>query len=224
MKETTHAHLEKQKFQLDRVALFSDAVFAISITLLAIEIKVPEVNLEHLSDKTLGHALLTIIPRFIGFILSFFVVGLYWLSHYRLFRYVGHCSQQLIWNNLIFLLSIVIMPFSTVFLSEYYYSSLRLPLAFYTLNICFSGFFSYRLWSIVGKEGNKLSIDLPKVVVKYNKARAVATPLVFVFISLLSFINPFIAHILPPFILILGGLIRRYYYRKYPAIMKLHLG
>jgi uncharacterized membrane protein len=224
MSENKHAHLEKEKFQLDRVALFSDAVFAISITLLAIEIKVPDVHLNPVTDKALWQGLIDIAPKFIGFFISFFVIGLYWLSHYRLFRYVVHCNPKLIWTNLLFLLSIVIMPFSSAFFSEYYSGSLRLPLGFYTMNICLSGFFSARLWRIAGNEKNKLSVGLDKVVVRYNKARGMTTPLVFVFIFFLSYINSLIAHLLPPFILFISYFIRRYYTKKYPAIMKAHTG
>src|SRR4051812_9138675 len=59
---TNHQHLEKEKFQLDRIALFSDAIFAIAITLLIIEIKVPEPHDGMLSSEGLAHSLLTVIP------------------------------------------------------------------------------------------------------------------------------------------------------------------
>ena len=157
MKEPVENELHKEKFQLERIALFSDAVFAIAITLLIIEIKVPELHSGEVSDDALLHGLAQIIPKFIGFLVSFFVIGLYWLSHHRLFKYVTASSQKLLWNNLFFLLPIVVMPFSTSFFSEYYSGSLRVPIGVYMTNISFAGFFSYRLWKIVGNPKYHLS-------------------------------------------------------------------
>jgi len=145
MKEHRQDDLHKDKFQLERIALFSDAVFAIAITLLIIEIKVPEVHNENVTDALLWDNFQSVIPKFIGFLVSFFMIEQYWLMHHRMFRYVIHTSQKLLWNNLLFLLPIVVMPFSTSVLSEYYNGTLRLPLAVYMINICFTGFFSYRL-------------------------------------------------------------------------------
>ncbi|MEO7835395.1 MAG: TMEM175 family protein, partial [Ginsengibacter sp.] len=136
MKVIKDDFLEKEKFQLDRIAFFSDAIFAIAITLLIIEIKVPEVDSKNLSDRTLFIASTYLIPKFIGFTVSFFVIGLYWLAHHRMFKYIVRSSQKLLWNNLIFMFPIVIMPFSTAFLSDYFNGALQMPLIVYTINIC----------------------------------------------------------------------------------------
>ena len=213
----------KEQFQLERIALFSDAVFAIAITLLIIEIKVPEVHEASISDSMLLQRLTFTIPKFAGFFVSFFVIGLYWLSHHRMFRYVIHSNQKLLLNNLLFLLPVVVMPFSTSFLSEYYNGTLRVPLAVYTINIGFTGFFSYRLWKIIGDPKYHLSTGLNKIILKYNTTRALTIPTVFVCIFLLSFINTWISYIIPPITPFITKLIKRHYYKKYPDIMKDHL-
>lgn len=223
MENNKHDEMHKEKFQLERVALFSDAIFAIAITLLIIEIKVPEVHSHLLSDEQLFEGLLSILPKFIGFFVSFFVIGLYWLSHHRMFKYVIHSNQKLLWNNLLFMLPIVVMPFSTSFFSEYYNGSLRLPLIVYMTNICFAGFFSFRLWRIIGDPKNHLSQNLNKPIMRYNAARALTIPLIFIFAFLVSYINIWIAYIIPPFTPIVTKLIRRHFTNKYPEIMKSHL-
>src|SRR3954463_13492611 len=85
-----HNELRKE-FQLERLILFSDAVFAIAITLLVIEIKIPDKEFlrEHagLSDATILHALSQLIPKFIGFFISFLLIGLYWSIHHRMFGF-----------------------------------------------------------------------------------------------------------------------------------------
>ena len=75
MSNQLHNELKKE-FQLERMILFSYAVFAIAITLLVIEIKVPELH-EHITDKALLAALSHLIPKFFGFVTSFALIGLY---------------------------------------------------------------------------------------------------------------------------------------------------
>src|SRR5712675_1560100 len=110
---------DKAGFQLERMILFSDAVFAIAITLLVIEIKVPLIDRHVATDALLLNALDELIPKFIGFFISFFIIGLYWTIHHRMFGYVINYTRRLLWLNLIFLLAVVLMPFSTAFYSEY---------------------------------------------------------------------------------------------------------
>ena len=213
----------KEQFQLERLVLFSDAVFAIAITLLIIEVKVPEVHSEHVTDGELWHSLSAVIPKFAGFLVSFYVIGLYWLVHHRLFRYVTRSNQKLLWANLIFLMPIVVMPFSTAFLSEYYNGTLRLPLAVYALNISLTGFFCYRLWKIVGNPKFQLSTNLNKIVLRYNTARALIIPSLFILVLLLSFIRPWISYLVIPVIPLITRFIKRHYIKKYPDVMKSHL-
>ncbi len=222
MKPTVAEH-SFERFQKDRIALFSDAVFAIAITLLIIEVRVPE-HEDAVTDADLWHDLLHLMPKFIGFIISFFVIGQYWLAHHRIFRYVERSSHTLLWNNLLFLLPIVIMPFSTAFLSEFFDGRLRLPLAVYTGTICLTGALSYRLWRVVAEPANHLGRPIHKVVLAYNSARALVAPGIFVGLFLLSFISNGAAYVMLPFMLLSGWTIRRYFNRKHPALMKEHLG
>src|SRR5450631_3763022 len=109
----------KKEFQLERLILFSDAVFAIAITLLVIELKIPEIPRQWVTETKLVEILANLIPKFVGFLISFFIIGLFWTIHHRMFGYVVNYNPKLLWLNLIFLLFIVIMPFSTSFYSEY---------------------------------------------------------------------------------------------------------
>lgn len=211
----------QEKFQLERVVFFNDAVFAIAITLLIIDIKVPDFQTTSISDKELLYKISSLIPKFIGFIISFFVIGLYWLAHHRMFKYVIAVNQRLLWGNLLFLLPIIIMPFSTSFLSEYYFSDLRLPFGIYTINICMSGIFSYRLWRIIANPKNKLSEPINKIIVQYNTSRALTIPFIFLLTFLFSYITIYYFFI-PPLIPLTTKLITRYYFKKYPNEMNEH--
>ena len=193
MAEVESENTHRDGLQLERMIFFSDAIFAIAITILIIEIKIPDIHSGSITDNQLWQGLVSIIPKFIGFLVSFFVIGLYWLAHHRMFRYVTHCSQKLLWNNLLFMLPIVVMPFSTAFLSEYYNVNLKLPLAVYTITICFAGLFSFRLWKIIGNPKNQLSTNLNSVIMRYNTARALIIPSVFLGAFILSFITTLVS-------------------------------
>ena len=218
-KTNSPAVQEEENFQLERIALFSDAVFAIAITLLIIEIRIPELHAETLTDRMLLRELLPVVTKLIGFLISFFVIGLYWFSHHRMFRYVTRVNHKLLWNNLLFLLPIVIMPFSTSFLSEYYFNSnLRLPLAVYTITICLSGYFSFRLWKIIGDPANHIGQNLKKEQLSYNIARSLTIPIVFICALFISFISIKCSYFIPPLAPLVTRFIKTRYSKKYPAL------
>lgn len=104
---------------LERLVFFSDAVFAISITLLVIEIKVPELP-RGASDIIYLQGLADLLPHFIGFLVSFFVIGALWNGHHRAFDCARHWSPRLLIPNLCVLCSVAAMPFFTAFVSDYY--------------------------------------------------------------------------------------------------------
>jgi uncharacterized membrane protein len=208
----------KEEFQLERVAFFSDAVFAIACTLLIIEIKVPELSIDKISDSILWEQLSYSIPKITGVIISFFVISLYWISHHKLFGYINRYDKRILWPNLLFLLSIIFMPFSTAYLSEYYTPDLRMPIILYTLNINFAGLASFRLWSLATNSKKGITvINDNKVLKNYYKTRALTIPLTFVFVTFISFISGWISFIILPLMPFVSFIIRRRFKKKYPA-------
>jgi uncharacterized membrane protein len=105
--------LEGHRKVLERILAFSDGVFAFAITLLIIDVRLPTDTLK----ANLGSALISLWPNYMAFLISFFVIGLYWFVHVRLFREVIRYDQNLMWLNLLHLLFIVIIPFSTSVIS-----------------------------------------------------------------------------------------------------------
>jgi len=104
---------------LERLTFFSDAVFAIAITLLIIEVHPPHLHWGS-PDIEYVQALLNLTPHLVGFFISFFVIGAFWAGHHRSFALAAHYSDRLILPNLLMLCSIVFMPFSTAFMSANY--------------------------------------------------------------------------------------------------------
>ncbi len=108
----TQSELQKE-FELERMILFSDAVFAIAITLLIIEIKFPEVP-KDATVPEIEELLKPVIIRFLGFILSFFFIGLMWARHLKTFKYLKKYDNGVIYRNLVLLFFIVCFPFTVV--------------------------------------------------------------------------------------------------------------
>jgi uncharacterized membrane protein len=98
-------------FGLDRIVFFSDAVIAIAITLLVLDIKLPEAAVP--SVPNLAQQLLALWPKFVGYFVSFWVIALYWVAHHRCFRYIHKYNRRLIYLNFLFLMFIAFMPFPT---------------------------------------------------------------------------------------------------------------
>ena len=195
--------------------LFSDAVFAIAITLLVIEIKVPEITREFASENKLIESLAHMVPKFTGFLISFMIIGLYWTVHHRMFGFVVNYNQRLLWLNLIFLLAVVLMPFSTAFWSEYIYLFLKSPLIIYVSNICFLGFMNFFLWKYISNTKHKLTAGLSKPVAGYFAFRAIMIPVIFIIMALVYFfVDKKYAVWIPPFIPVIMSVIARRYKKK----------
>ncbi|MFA6083186.1 TMEM175 family protein [Mucilaginibacter sp.] len=107
----------KKEFQLERVILFSDAVFAIIITIMVLEIKLPE-GMRHASHEKVMEAFIDLIPKLIGYIFAFFITGMFWAKHLKLFSYLKDYTKQLIVYNLIFLFFITLFPFGVSVMAE----------------------------------------------------------------------------------------------------------
>ena len=111
---------------------FSDAVFAIAITLLVVDIRVPDVVL------STSHQLHSDKYRILGFAISFLVIGLFWMGHHRLFRFITALDRPLLFLNLVFLGTIAFLPYPTALL---FASSTKQPAApvFYAACVAWRG-------------------------------------------------------------------------------------
>jgi uncharacterized membrane protein len=139
----------RAQYALERLALFSDAVFAIAITLLVIEIRALHVMSDHEAVAYLRES----IPKFFGFALSFLVIGIYWVSHHRLFSFLVKFNIGVLWLNLLVLFTVTLMPFSTAFYSENF--SYTTPYLWYSANVA-----AARLWAYVSSPARALVVGM----------------------------------------------------------------
>lgn len=106
-------HARLTGLSLDNILLFSDAIFAFAITLLAIDIRVVA------GTTNLNNDIYNLLPRFISFILTFWIVANYWINYHRLFRLIKDYDRTLIYLTFFFLMLIVLLPFPNDLIGKY---------------------------------------------------------------------------------------------------------
>lgn len=111
-----------------RAEAFSDGVFAIVITLLILEIGVPEVAYDRLAES-----LVDLLPRVFAYVISFGVIGVYWFAHHQSFQMVSRLNGYLLWLNMVYLLTVSFMPFPTALLGRY--PMQPIPIVIYGINL-----------------------------------------------------------------------------------------
>jgi len=127
---------EADQLQLERIVFFSDAVFAIAITLLVIDIRLPE-TADQLTSEGLVQALSGLWPRIFAYLLSVAVIGSYWLAHWRRFRVIERTDDTLAVLNLVLLGSIAFLPFPTALIGSH--GDVPLVVVIYALSLSFAG-------------------------------------------------------------------------------------
>jgi len=98
-----------------RVLALSDGVFAIIITLMVLEIHVPELTQGH----SLNQALAEVRPSLVAFVISFILAGMYWVGHRDLYALIRRTDRGLVWLNILYLLPLCLMPFGAGLLGRY---------------------------------------------------------------------------------------------------------
>lgn len=169
-----------------RVVGFSDAVFAFAITLLVLKLDLPQVQHE-LANTQLFKALLDLWPQYLSNIISFIVIGMFWVSHHRLLRVVKRFDMTFIWLNLILLMGISFIPFPTDLLGEY--GDTRIAVAFYYLTLSFVGILQLVIWMYASYNRRLISTDISKAHIHLYTIRSLMMPVIFLYCFLMTYIN-----------------------------------
>ncbi|MGC4041621.1 MAG: TMEM175 family protein [Flavobacterium sp.] len=147
----------KKEFQLERMILFSDAVFAIVITLMAIEIKIPEDA--ELTDATFFKAMHHLVPTLLAYIVSFGFIGTIWYQHLKMFSLLKDYDKGLVVRNMILLFFIGLFPFSATIITRP--RGQMLPFFMYLFMILFCVIAQYILYHyIINNNTIRLNTDL----------------------------------------------------------------
>jgi uncharacterized membrane protein len=171
----------------DRLKALSDGVFAIALTLLILEIKAP-----HLTDPTSGAELVREIgklwPKLLSYLISFFMLGIYWVGHRNVFEAIHHCDRPLLWLNNFFLLGVSFLPLPAAILGEYNANATALTI--YGANLATISFFLFLMIARAARHPHLLGAHVTPGLLSAGRI-IILTPFVFYSLAALAaFIEP----------------------------------
>lgn len=159
----------------ERIEFLTDAVYAIVMTLLVIEIKVPELHDYEISNTQIWHSIQELSPLFLAYFVSFAVITMYWMSNHALFHFfIKKADRTIMYINMIGLMLISLIPFSAHFLGLY---PDRLPaVTFYGGNLILLGLVSLVAFYYVTNNEQLRHPELSKKTIRQAKIRQLLTP------------------------------------------------
>jgi uncharacterized membrane protein len=144
----------RKTFRPERVIAFSDGVIAVAATLLVLDLKLPE----GVTDAQLGGVLAGSMHNFWVYVLSFVVVGLLWMGHHEQFSHISRVDGLLIWLNLLYLMTIGLIPFLTSLLADH---ASALPTCLYATVLVTTSLLSAAMWWHASRDPDLIAKDVP---------------------------------------------------------------
>lgn len=172
-----------------RIIAISDGVFGVALTLLVLEIRVPVLETIHTEQDLIAQFFL-LKSKFLVYLLAFMTTGIFWVGHSSQYKHIEKSDRNLNWINLLFLLSVTMLPFTTAFLGDY--TDFKFPVALYWLNIFMLGATLYINWSYACRhhfvnEQTKEMVDAPL------RKRILIAQSLYLFGALLCFVNTYLS-------------------------------
>jgi len=165
----------------ERLAALSDGIFAVAMTLLVLDLRVPARDAVH-SSTDLREALISLAPQFVAYLMSFITLGIFWVGQQTQLNHLARSDRSLSWIHLLFLFAVTLMPFSTRLLAEFI--SYRTALVGYWFNILLLGAALYFSWLCALGSG-LVKDDMPPEVTTAIKRRIVIAQSLYAFGALL---------------------------------------
>lgn len=203
--------MEKHKLELRSVRLeaLGDGVFAVAMTLLAVELKWP--HLEDNSLHTFINAFHQILPGLLCYAISFIVLGIMWFGHRMVFEYIGKSNRYFIFMGVLFYMMICLVPLSTRFLAE---NKLQwATILVYGLNLSFCNLSLYAQWCYGIKREHFLEKELPASIKREASFLFLISPIVYaiaIFISLWQPVASIIIFIVTPLFYLIPNKLDKY--------------
>ena len=179
------------KIRLEHVISFSDAIFAFSITFMALSIQLPSLP-ENLTQTQVIQSLVGELGlRFAIYVISFFVIGLYWISYHQIFNHIVGSHAIIVWLNLVFLFFITIIPFAVDLQVDYgFYQVIFIV---YALVLTLAGSSLTLIW-LHARKNRLVDKSLNHTEIQNILVESILTPSVFAISILVSIIDIQIAY------------------------------
>jgi uncharacterized membrane protein len=177
-----------QSVDTNRLETFSDGVFAIAITLLVLEIKVPQ-------GVSLGIGLLHLWPSYLAYVISFIVIGAIWINHHAMFDWIVCADQKLLILNTLHLMFIAFLPFPTAVLAEAFHghAGQHVAAAFYAGTLTVIGVCVTAIWWYAASHRELLNDAISSEQVKSMGKRFLIGPTGYGLATILAFVNPWLS-------------------------------
>ncbi|MFN8251194.1 MAG: TMEM175 family protein [Ferruginibacter sp.] len=191
MKHHAEEKHPKQDFQVERIAFFSDAVYAIAVTLLVIEFRPPHIEKGE-SVAEIWQKVLDMKYLFGAVVFSFILIINYWMRHHLLFKHIHNYNRQIVIANMATLFPIIFFPFSNAFFYEGYHLSneaMVVPFRLTLLNNILAGVSMYYFYWLVMKKHKEFSYPMPAEERKEFEGKLIVMAISFSLVLLLSFIS-----------------------------------
>ncbi|HEX6676321.1 MAG TPA: TMEM175 family protein [Actinomycetes bacterium] len=190
------------QIEYDRILFFSDAIFAIAITLLIVGLRVPDSG--HVQS---GRLLRNALPQIGGFGLSFAAIGLFWIAHHNLFRYIKGMDRRLVLLNLLVLGCIAFLPYPTALLSR---AGNQVPATiFYAASVAAAGLAEAAVWLYAIRIRALALPGVHRPVRRSVLLRILRLPAVFLLSIPLAIVQPTLAKYLWLLVFVTGFALRR---------------
>ena len=204
------------QIKVEYVISFSDALFAFSITFMALSLQLPNFPSNIVESELTRRLSQTLIPSIIHYIISFMVVGTYWISYHRIFEHIRYADITLVWLNLLFLLFISLTAYFTGLLTTY--STHEIVVITFAGIMAATGFMLCIIWWYATHNRYLVDKDIHPALVNYFLLRSLASPVIFLISIGISFINIQLAQFFWALILPVGIII---YMKHIPHLSKL---
>jgi uncharacterized membrane protein len=181
---------DNQYSGLARLLAFSDGVFAFAITLLVITLPYPSLT-SSISAGQFFVQLFKLKDSFLSYLISFYIIGLFWLAHHRYFRYIIKFDTELFLINLSLLLFIAFLPFPTYLLGHY--ASIPIVAAFYAGTLSLMNMLFLLLWWYATSRHRLIPPTLEKNLIAYERWIRLLQLSIFVISIGLALIHPYLA-------------------------------
>jgi uncharacterized membrane protein len=177
---------------LSRFEAFSDGVFAIAATLLALEIRIT--NLPNMTPELIRQELLHLFPHILSYATSFTVIGVIWLNHHALFHFLGRVDRISLTVNLFLLMCVAFIPCSTAIVGQY--NQYPIVVAFYGFSLAFTGLVYNLLWFYVLNRYIKSENLIQRHLVRQATIWSISYPMSYLLSALLAWTNSTLSLIL----------------------------
>jgi uncharacterized membrane protein len=176
----------------NRLEAFSDGVFAIAITLLILNVKVPDKH--DLNNQQLNAILMAAAPKLLSFGFSFAVIGVFWVAHHRIFSFAKVVDTPLLWLNILYLMFVAVIPFPASILADNFF--LTTTILLYTGTLFIIAMLNFSILAYIIRNDTVKHEALTDGVYRSAIKTAIIGPVCYVLAAITCFISPYISLVL----------------------------